>query len=121
MGLKDFAPQAKRLEEFVNETGYSINAFTKECDIPSRSTMTKILEEGRTPSSKVLDKIIRRFPMLSRDYITLGIGDMMLESLPKEEAGQPFTSMDGEMLWNRVDALEQRLSNIEKILSNLVR
>ena len=74
--------------------------------------------------------------MLSKDYIVLGVGDMMLkeelnvhfqgtreeqmklimDDVNKEEAEDesPFWRVDGEILWDRVDSLEKRLSNIEK-------
>ena len=143
MTKKEISPQSERIKKFVAKTGYSFNAFRKQCGINSPSTMHTIITEGKVPSSKVLDKIIKRFPMLSKDYIVLGVGDMMLDkelnvhfqgtrkeqmkllhdALDEEEAedNKPFTSMDGEMLWDRVDSLEKRLSNIERLLSKLVK
>lgn len=143
MAKKELTPQAKRLKDFIDKTGYSLNGFAKECNIPSTRTITQIVNDGNAPSTKVLDKIIKRFPMLSKDYIVLGVGDMMLDkglnvhfqgtreeqmkllhdALDEEEAedNKPFTSMDGEMLWDRVDSLEKRLSNIERLLSKLVK
>ena len=142
MAKKELTPQAKRLKDFIDKTGYSDSGFGKQCGISSSSTIHNIINGGKVPSSKVLDKIIKRFPMLNTDYIVLGVGNMMLneelnlhfqgtdedirqsiyDELDKEEAedNRPFTSMDGQMLWDRVDALEKRLSIIERRLSKLV-
>ncbi len=142
MAKIEISPQSERLKKFVAKTGYSVTGFGKQCGISSPSTIHKIINEGKVPSSKVLDKIIKRFPMLNTDYIVLGVGNMMLDeelnlhfqgtdedirqsindALDREESedNKPFTSMDGQMLWDRVDALEKRLSNIERRLSKLV-
>ena len=78
--------QSIRLAKFVEETGYSINAFAKECDIPSRSTMTEILQEGKSPSGKVLNKIITRFPQLNHDWVVLGYGEMIVKGIVNQPA-----------------------------------
>jgi hypothetical protein len=142
MAKKELTPQAKRLKDFIDKTGYSANSFAKECNIPSTRSVTKITTDGCVPTTKFLNRVKERFPMLNTDYIVLGVGNMMLneelnlhfqgtdedirqsiyDELDKEEAedNRPFTSMDGQMLWDRVDALEKRLSIIERRLSKLV-
>ena len=143
MVKKEPTPQAKRLKAFINKTNLSVTEFGKQCGIKSSSSLHGIVSEGKAPSTKVLDKIIKRFPMLSKDYIVLGVGDMMLkeelnvhfqgtreeqmklimDDVNKEEAEDesPFWRVDGEILWDRVDSLEKRLSNIERLLSKLVK
>ena len=82
----EFSKQSLRLAEFVKETGYSINAFAKECDIPSTRTMTQIIKEGKSPSGKVLDKIITRFPQLNHDWVVLGYGEMIVKGIQNQPA-----------------------------------
>jgi len=80
------SPQSIRLSKFVDLTGYSINAFAKECDIPSTRTMTQILSEGVSPSGKVLDKIVKRFPQLNHDWVVLGYGEMIVKGIQNQPA-----------------------------------
>ena len=82
----EFSKQSLRLAEFVKETGYSVNAFAKECNIPSTRTMTQIIKEGRSPSGKVLDKIITRFPQLNHDWVVLGYGEMIVKGIQNQPA-----------------------------------
>lgn len=139
MDKKEPTQQAKRFKEFFKKTGYTGAAFARECNIASVRSVTKIINDGNTPTTKFLDKIKKRFPMLNTDYIMLGFGNMMLDeelnlhfqgtedenfkslydALDKEEEedNKPFTSQDGEMLWDRVDALEKRLSHLERRIS----
>ena len=77
--------QSKRLQEFVNLTGYSVNEFAKQCLIPSTRTLTRILTDGGVPSPKILDKIISRFPQLNHDWVVLGYGEMIVKGLQTQE------------------------------------
>jgi len=83
--MKKSSPQSKRLKEFVDLTGYSLNEFAKQCEIASVRTIAKIISEGATPTSKVLDKIIARFPQLNHDWVVLGYGEMIVKGLQTQE------------------------------------
>ena len=83
--MENTSPQSKRLKEFVNLTGYSLNEFAKQCEIASVRTIAKIITEGATPTSKVLDKIITRFPQLNHDWVVLGYGEMIVKGLQTQE------------------------------------
>lgn len=83
--MENISPQSKRLKEFVNLTGYSLNEFAKQCGIASVRTIAKIITEGATPTSKVLDKIITRFPQLNHDWVVLGYGEMIVKGLQTQE------------------------------------
>ena len=83
--MKKSSPQSKRLKEFVDLTGYSLNEFAKQCEIASVRTIAKIISEGATPTSKVLDKIIARFPQLNHDWVVLGYGEMIVKGLQNQE------------------------------------
>lgn len=77
--MEEKSPQSKRLQEFVDLTGYSVNEFAKQCLIPSTRTLTRILTDGGKPSPKILDKIIKRFPQLNHDWVVLGYGEMIVK------------------------------------------
>ena len=78
--------QSERLALFVQKTGYSVNEFGKQCGISSSSTMQGIIVQGKAPSSKVLDKIITRFPALNHDWVILGYGEMIIPGMEKQAA-----------------------------------
>lgn len=83
---EDFSAQSKRLKQFYETTGFSVNGFAQECSIPSTRTMTQIFSDGRPPSRKVLDKIITRFPALNLDWVILGYGEMIIPGMTKQPA-----------------------------------
>ena len=83
---EDFSAQSKRLKQFYETTGLSVNGFAQECSIPSTRTMTQIFSDGRPPSRKVLDKIITRFPQLNLDWVILGYGEMIIPGMTKQPA-----------------------------------
>jgi len=83
--MEEKSPQSKRLQEFVDLTGYSVNEFAKQCKIPSTRTLTRILTDGGKPSSKILDKIIKRFPQLNHDWVVLGYGEMIVKGFENRE------------------------------------
>ena len=85
MTNKEKSPQSIRLNEFRKLTGYTITEFSKQCSIPSPSTLHKIITEGFTPSTKILDKIITRFPQLNHDWVVLGYGEMIVKGLQNQE------------------------------------
>ena len=78
--------QSERLALFLQKTGYSVNEFGKQCGISSSSTMQGIIVQGKAPSSKVLDKIITRFPALNHDWVILGYGEMIVPGMTKQPA-----------------------------------
>jgi transcriptional regulator with XRE-family HTH domain len=83
--MEEKSPQARRLQKFVDLTGYSVNEFAKQCKIPSTRTLTRILTDGGKPSSKILDKIINRFPQLNHDWVVLGYGEMIVKGFENKE------------------------------------
>jgi len=85
MTNKKKSPQSIRLDEFRKLTGYTITEFSKQCSIPSPSTLHKIISEGFTPSTKILEKIIARFPQLNHDWVVLGYGEMIVKGLQTQE------------------------------------
>ena len=121
-----------RLKAFFDSTTLSVREFAKEIGKPNGyRTLYQVFNGKRDPSSKLVKTIIRRYPQLSFDWIFVGTGEMLNESqldymlsvVDKEEKEDemPATRVDVEMLWDRVDQLEKRLSALERRLSNIIR
>ena len=45
--------------------------FARQCGLNHAKNITTVCTEGNQPSAKLLDKIIKRFPMLNYDWIVL--------------------------------------------------
>lgn len=86
MSKKQMSQQSERLALFLAKTGYTISEFSRQCNIASPRTMTKIVTDGIAPTSKVLDKIITRFPALNHDWVILGYGEMIIPGMEKQAA-----------------------------------
>lgn len=71
--------QSDRLKGFIEYTGMSVSQFGKQCGFASSSTLHNVISLGKTPSQKVLDKIITRFPQLNYDWVVLGYGEMIVK------------------------------------------
>ncbi len=84
--VKNYSPQSKRLKAFIDTTGMSLTEFAKQCKIPSTSSIHNVVSLGKTPSTKLLDKIITRFPQLNHDWVLLGYGQMIVQGMQKQPA-----------------------------------
>ena len=70
-----------RIQKIIDKQGISLNAFAQEIGV-NRSTISHILTGRNKPSVEVLQKILKRFPELSSDWLLLGNGSMYTQ---KEE------------------------------------
>ena len=64
-----------RIQKIIDKQGISLNAFAQEIGV-NRSTVSHILTGRNKPSVEVLQKILKRFPELSSDWLLLGYGGM---------------------------------------------
>lgn len=64
-----------RIQKIIDKQGISLNAFAQEIGV-NRSTVSHILTGRNKPSVEVLQKILKRFPELSTDWLLLGNGGM---------------------------------------------
>ena len=64
-----------RIQKIIDEQGISLNSFAQEIGV-NRSTISHILTGRNKPSVEVLQKILKRFPSLSPDWLLLGNGRM---------------------------------------------
>ena len=71
--------QSERLKQFIDHTGMTVSQFGKQCGFPSASTLHNVIANGKTPSQKVLEKVITRFPQLNHDWVILGYGEMIVK------------------------------------------
>ena len=76
-----------RIQKIIDKQGISLNAFAQEIDV-NRSTVSHILTGRNKPSVEVLQKILKRFPELSTDWLLLGNGGMYAKK-ESSEAGSP--------------------------------
>lgn len=77
--------QSERLRQFIEHTGMSVSQFGKQCGFASSSTLHNVISLGKSPSQKVLDKIINRFPQLNYDWVVLGYGEMIVKGFQNRE------------------------------------
>ena len=125
--MEEKSPQARRLQEFVDLTGYSVNEFAKQCLIPSTRTLTRILTDGGKPSPKILDKIIKRFPQLNHDWVVLGYGEMIVKGFENREvtaeslqkSTQSSFGNIQESLANHDYSLNELAKRVEKAISRV--
>lgn len=80
------SPQSKRLRVFIDSTGMSLTEFGKQCKIKSSSSLHNVISVGKTPSAKLLDKIVKRFPQLNHDWVLLGYGEMIVKGIQNQPA-----------------------------------
>lgn len=83
--MEEFSAQSNRLKKFIKHTGMSVSQFGKQCGFASASTLHNVIAGGKTPSQKVLDKIINRFPQLNYDWVVLGYGEMIVKGFQNRE------------------------------------
>ena len=62
-----------RIQNIIEKYGLSSNTFAQEIDV-NRSTISHILSGRNKPSIEVLQKILRRFPNISANWLLLGQG-----------------------------------------------
>ncbi len=118
------SPQSQRLKVFIDSTGMSLTEFGKQCKIKSSSSLHNVISVGKTPSTKLLDKIVKRFPQLNHDWVLLGYGEMIVQGMQKQPAGSDSLkkSRDAsyeniqEYLENHDYALNYLANKIEKAL-----
>jgi hypothetical protein len=77
--MEEISAQSSRLKQFIEHTGMTVSQFGKQCGFASASTLHNVIAVGKTPSQKVLEKIINRFPQLNYDWVVLGYGEMIVK------------------------------------------
>ena len=108
-----------RLKEFIDDLGLSVDGFRVQCGIKSSATMAGIIHDGKRPTDKTLQKIIKRYPQLSKDWIETGVGEMYLDQFTKHN-----NSSTGALQASRASqfsSIEQSLMNHDFAISELTK
>jgi DNA-binding XRE family transcriptional regulator len=75
-----------RIQNIIEKYSLSSNAFAQEIDV-NRSTVSHILSGRNKPSIEVLQKILKRFPEVSPNWLLLGQGSIFdTSSAPLESS-----------------------------------
>lgn len=77
-----------RIQKIIDKQGVSLNAFAQEIGV-NRSTVSHILTGRNKPSVEVLQKILKRFPDISSDWLLLGNGGMYAKKESSETNSSP--------------------------------
>jgi DNA-binding XRE family transcriptional regulator len=105
-----------RIQNIIDKYGLSSNAFAKEIDV-NRSTISHILSGRNKPSIEVLQKILKRFPDVSANWLLLGQGaidDTKLASssqVPKENTIEKVKSIDKIVVFYSDNSFEEYKPN----------
>lgn len=111
--------QAQRLKEFVEDLGLAVDGFRVQCGIKSSSTLYLIINDGKRPSEKLLQKIIKRYPQLNKDWVETGVGEMYLDQFTKHN-----NSSTGALQASRASqfsSIEESLMNHDFAISELTK
>ena len=99
----------ERFKEFFESTTLSVRDFANEIGHPgSYRSLYAVFKGDRDPSSKLIKKVITRFPQLSYDWIFVGAGEMILPG------GNQMRSVQSNE-YSVQARFEQTMDRIEKI------
>lgn len=95
--------QGIRLKEFIDYLELSLDGFRKQCQIRSTNTIPDIINKGKSPTQKVLFKIISRYPQLNKDWMELGIGMMILPQFQNNQISNSAHSASQNSQYNKIN------------------
>ncbi len=88
--------------------------FSDYLSIPE-SSLSQILNGKRYPSTEVLIAITKAYPEINCDWLLKGEGSMYRNQTKEESPSYQTKSIhDLEVLFDRVDTLEQQVSELKK-------
>ena len=70
----------KRVEFIIEKEGLNKNSFSKAIGISNNVTITRIINEHRTPSRATCEKIVSAFPTYNLEWLLTGEGDMFTDT-----------------------------------------
>ena len=111
--------QAQRLKEFVEDLGLAVDGFRVQCGIKSSSTLYLIINDGKRPSEKLLQKIIKRYPQLNKDWVETGVGEMYLDQFTKHNIAS--TGALEASRTSQFSSIEESLMNHDFAISELTK
>ena len=78
----------QRIQLVMEKEGLNKNSFSKAIGLSNNVTITRIINEQRTPSRTTCEKVVRAFPQYSLDWLLTGSGDMMVDISDKSSSIQ---------------------------------
>ncbi|WP_346712422.1 S24 family peptidase [Phocaeicola plebeius] len=76
----------ERIQKIMDEEGLNKNSFSKAIGISNNVTITRIINEKRSPSRSTCEKIVSAFPKYSLTWILTGEGNMLTDTTSLDEA-----------------------------------
>ena len=70
----------KRVELIIEKEGLNKNSFSKAISISNNVTITRIINEHRTPSRATCEKIVSAFPAYNLEWLLTGEGNMLTDA-----------------------------------------
>lgn len=70
----------------MDEEGLNKNSFSKAIGISNNVTITRIINEKRSPSRSTCEKIVTAFPKYNLTWILTGEGNMLTDATSLDEA-----------------------------------
>ena len=70
----------KRVELIIEKEGLNKNSFSKAIGISNNVTITRIINEHRTPSRATCEKIVSAFPAYNLEWLLTGEGNMLTDA-----------------------------------------
>ena len=70
----------ERIELIIEKEGLNKNSFSKAIGISNNVTITRIINEHRTPSRATCEKIVSAFPTYNLEWLLTGEGDMFTDT-----------------------------------------
>lgn len=78
----------QRIQLVMEKEGLNKNSFSKAIGLSNNVTITRIINEQRTPSRTTCEKVVKAFPQYSLDWLLTGSGDMMVDIPDKSSSIQ---------------------------------
>lgn len=76
----------ERIQKIMDNEGLNKNSFSKAIGISNNVTITRIINEKRSPSRSTCEKIVSAFPKYSLTWILTGEGNMLTDITSIDEA-----------------------------------
>lgn len=76
----------ERIQKIMDEEGLNKNSFSKAIGISNNVTITRIINEKRSPSRSTCEKIVTAFPKYNLTWILTGEGNMLTDAISLDEA-----------------------------------
>lgn len=74
----------ERIQKIMDEEGLNKNSFSKAIGISNNVTITRIINEKRSPSKSTCEKIVAAFPKYSINWLLTGEGNMLTNTTFEE-------------------------------------